>query len=123
VKVSDVIGRLRERGVVLVPGPGDHVVVRGPDAVLTPEVRAALSRNEAAVLAALAVEYRGSPGPCVRCGRAAWAEYGAERLASGELVCGDCLAPWDVEAGSVPLLAPAAGSGSKAGTHAQEDRS
>ena len=123
MKVSDVIGRLRARGVVLVPGPGDHVVVRGPDAVLTPEVRAALSRNEAAVLAALAFEYRGSPGPCVRCGRAAWAEYGAERLASGELVCGDCLAPWDVEAGSIPLLASTAGSGSTEGADTQEDRS
>lgn len=123
MKVSDLIGRLRERGVVLVPGPGDHVVVRGSDAVLTPEVRAALSRNETAVLAALAVEYRGSPGPCARCGRAAWAEYGAERLVSGELACGDCVAPWDVESGSVPLLASTAGSGSTVGTDTQEERS
>ncbi len=103
MRASDVIGRLRERGVVLVPGAGDHVVVRGSDDVLTSEVRAALSRNEPAVLAALAVEYDGTPGPCVRCGRAAWAEYGAERMPSGELACGDCVLPGDVEAGSVPL--------------------
>lgn len=103
MKVADLIGRLRERGVVLVPDGCDHVVVRGPEAVLAPSVREAIARNEAAIQAALEFEYRGSAGPCARCGRAAWAWFGAERLPDGGLACGDCVTPEDVAAGSVPI--------------------
>lgn len=42
---------------------------------------------------------------CPRCGRAAMPCYGAERLSNGEVVCGDCLTPADLEAGSTPLPA------------------
>jgi len=54
-------------------------------------------------LEALAGECEGSPGPCLRCGRAARPDCGAERLLTGELVCGDCLTPEDLVAGSVPV--------------------
>jgi len=43
------------------------------------------------------------PAPCVRCHRVAWPDDGAERLADGTVVCGYCVKPSDVEAGSIPM--------------------
>ena len=99
--VELLIGRLRDCGAALVLDGGD-LRCKGPGEVLTPEVLDALRTHKAAIVAALEAECRGTPGPCVRCGRVAWAEYGAE-LAAGSLVCGDCLSPADVAAGSVPV--------------------
>ena len=81
---------------------------------MTPKIRAALERRadlvrqvleeeRAAILARTTAR---SPGPCDRCGRVVWVGTGAERLPDGTLICGDCLAPWDVEAGSVPVGDP-----------------
>lgn len=102
MNVPELIGRLRDRGVALVFDGGD-LRCRGPGEVLTPEVLDALRTHKAAILKALARECEGTPGPCQRCGRAARPDCGAERLPSGELICGDCGTPADAAAGSVPV--------------------
>jgi len=98
----ELIGQMRDRGVTLVL-EGGSLRCQGPGEVLTPEVLAELRAHKQAVLEALAGECEGSPGPCLRCGRAARPDCGAERLLTGELVCGDCLTPEDLVAGSVPV--------------------
>lgn len=105
MRIADLIGRLREHGAALVLN-GDRVRCQGAAEVLTPEVLQALRAHKAAIVDALSRECHGTPGPCERCGRAARPEVGAERLSSGELVCGDCVTTEDVEAGSVPLPPP-----------------
>lgn len=47
-----------------------------------------------------------SPGWCKRCGRVVRYGQGAERLADGGIVCGDCASPEDVREGSMPIDDP-----------------
>ncbi len=102
MRIADLIGRLREHGAALV-WSGDGLRCQGPAEVLTPEVLRVLREHKAAIAEVLTRECRGTPGPCERCGRVARPENGAERLPSGELVCGDCVTTEDVEAGSAPI--------------------
>ncbi len=110
--IGAVIERLREGGGVVMLDASGVVQFKGNATVMTPEIRAALERRAALVrqvleeerAATLASTTTRSQGWCERCGRVVWVGTGAERLVSGELVCGDCLAPWDVEAGSVPVV-------------------
>ncbi len=97
----EFVAVLREHGVTLLPGPGGRLTVRGPKQVLTRDVKAAIDRHEHRILAALEREYQGTPGPCIRCGRAARIP-GAERLHDWNLICGDCATPDDVAEGCVP---------------------
>jgi len=114
VTIGAVIEKLREGGGVVMLDANGVVRFKGNATVMTPEIRAALERRADLVrqvleeerAATLANTTARSPGPCDRCGRIVWFGQGAERLVSGELVCGDCLAPWDVEAGSVPIVDP-----------------
>lgn len=96
------VARLRERGVALVLD-GGNLRCTGPGEVLTPEVLDVLRAHKPAIVAALALEVAGPPGPCSRCGRVAWPEYGAAQLASGAVVCGDCEKDSDIATGSIPL--------------------
>ena len=117
-------------GVVTLDGEGAVRCLGNPE-VMMPEVRAAVEQHAGAFrvfiererAATLASTTTRSHGWCERCGRVVWVGTGAERLVSGELVCGDCLAPWDVDAGLMPLLESTGGSGSTAGTDTQEERS
>ena len=93
---ADFVARLRERGVALVLDGGD-LRCTGPGEVLTPEVLDVLRAHKPAIVAALTLEAARTPGPCLRCGGVAWTEYGAARLASGAVVCGDCETADDVE--------------------------
>ncbi len=84
---------------------GDRLEVRAPAGTLDADgLQADVRANKRALMALAAV--RGDQPPrCVRCGRVAWPEYGAERVAGGGWVCGDDVTAADVAAGSVPVLA------------------
>lgn len=122
-----LIRALRRRGIRLEPA-GDRLHVAGDPAALVhfPNLRETLAARKAELLAALAAEhskpiegydYRPLPGPvtpwlrppfrvpkpCARCRRVAWPSDGAERLADGSVVCGWCVRPSDVAAGSIPI--------------------
>ncbi len=111
MKLAAFIEQVREAGgVVTLDGEGAVRCLGNPE-VMTPEVRAAVERHGEAIrrfiekerAATLASTTTSSHGWCERCGRVVWVGTGAERLPDGELVCGDCLAPWDIEAGSAPV--------------------
>jgi len=114
MRLGKVIERLRDAGGVLTIDDEGRVHCAGNADVMTDavvaalearhdQVRAYLYEERAATLAGTTTR---SHGWCVRCGRVVWVGTGAERLPGGELVCGDCLAPWDIEAGSVPVEEP-----------------
>ena len=112
MNVSAFLDGLRDAGGVVTIASDGEVQCKGNPAVMTPEVRGAIARNAVAFrrfiererAATLANTTTRSHGWCGRCGRVVWVGTGAERLVSRELVCGDCLALWDVEAGSVPVV-------------------
>ena len=111
MNIRSFIDRVRDAGGVVMLGSNGQVQCNGNPAVMTPEVRAAVERQTDAFrvfldkerAATLASTTARSPGSCERCGRVVWFGQGAERLPDGTLICGDCLAPWDVDAGSVPV--------------------
>lgn len=111
MRLGQILERLREAGGVVTLDADGRVRCAGNAAVMTEavvdaltarqdQVRAYLLEERAATLASTTTR---SHGWCERCGRVVWIGTGAERLPSGELVCGDCLAPWDIEAGAVPV--------------------
>ncbi len=111
MRLGQILERLREAGGVVTLDAGGRVRCAGNAAVMTEtvvaaiqgrhdEVRAYLLEERAATLASATTR---SHGWCERCGRVVWVGTGAERLPGGELVCGDCLGPWDIEAGSEPV--------------------
>jgi hypothetical protein len=111
MRIAAFLERLREAGgVVTLNGEGAVRCLGNPD-VMTPEVRTAVEQHAGPVrrfiererATTLASTTTRSHGWCERCGRVVWGGTGAERLPDGQLVCGDCLAPWDIEAGSVPV--------------------
>jgi hypothetical protein len=114
VNVGRFLGRLRDAGGVVTLGSDGEVRSLGNASVMTPEVRGAIARNADAFrrfiererAATLASTTTRSLGWCERCGRVIWVGTGAERLASGELACGDCASPADIEAGSVTIVEP-----------------
>lgn len=111
MRIAAFIERIREAGgVVTLDGEGAVRCLGNPE-VMTPEVRAAVEQHAAAFrafvererAATLASTTTRSHGWCGRCGRVVWVGTGAERLPGGELVCPDCLGPWDLDAGSEPV--------------------
>lgn len=111
MRLGKVIERLREAGGVLTIDDEGRVHCAGNADVMTDavvaalearhdQVRAYLLEERAATLASTTTR---SHGWCARCGRVVWVGTGAERLPHGDLVCGDCLGPWDIDAGSVPV--------------------
>lgn len=114
MRLGKVLERLREAGgVVTLDGTG-HVRCAGNPEVMTEAVVAALMGRHDQVsaylleerAATLATATTRSHGWCERCGRVVWVGTGGERLPDGQLVCPDCLAPWDIDAGSVLVEEP-----------------
>lgn len=114
MRLGKVIERLREAGGVVTLDREGRVRCAGNAAAMTEAVVAALMVRQDQVrkylleerAATLASTTTRSHGWCERCGRVVWVGTGAERLPDGQLVCGDCVAPWDIEAGSVPVEEP-----------------
>ncbi len=111
MRLGQILEHLRESGGVVTLDAAGRVRCAGNAAVMSEavvqvlmareeEVRAYLQEERAATLAGTTTR---SHGWCARCGRVVWEGMGAERLPVGDLVCGDCLGPWDIEAGSVPV--------------------
>lgn len=114
MRLVKALERLRDAGGVVTLDQEGRVRCAGNPEVMTEavvgvlmvredQVRAYLLEERAATLAGTTTR---SHGWCERCGRVVWVGSGGERLPGGELVCGDCLAPWDIDAGSVPVEGP-----------------
>jgi hypothetical protein len=82
--VEALIAAAQEAGVELV-ADGDHLRIR-PAGILPPELKAELSAEKRAVLAAL--RDRPSASPCNQCGSTTWVV--SLVVAGGERVCSSC---------------------------------